>query len=237
MRILALDTAAATGSVALIDGEELIGEYLLNIRATHSERLLPALIRILQDGGWTGSDIEGVAAATGPGSFTGLRIGVATAKALAYTWQKPLIGVTVLEGLAFQVGFAAQWVCTMVDARHGEVYGRLYKMSGLPEPAGDYWAGPVEEFLKQVLDAAAGPICFCGDGAAVYWDRVLEAAGERAVRPASNSMQLRASSIALLGRQKLLAGESHDPLTLAPMYLRLSEAERRLKARCSEGCR
>ena len=235
MRILAIDTATTTGSVALTDGEKVVGEYLLNSRATHSERLLPALMRILEDGEWSGSDIEGLAVATGPGSFTGLRIGVATAKALAYTWQKPLIGVTVLEGLAFQVGFAADWVCSIVDARHGEVYGRLYRINGLPEPVGDYWAGPVAEFLQQVLDAAVGPVCFCGDGAMAYWDIILEAAGERARRPASNSIELRASSIALLGRQKLLAGERHDPLTLAPMYLRLSEAERKLKARCAAG--
>ncbi|HHV94295.1 MAG TPA: tRNA (adenosine(37)-N6)-threonylcarbamoyltransferase complex dimerization subunit type 1 TsaB [Firmicutes bacterium] len=236
MRILAIDTATTTGSVALTDGEQVVGEYLLNIRATHSERLIPALLRLLEDGEWSGDDIEGIAVATGPGSFTGLRIGVATAKALAYAWQKPLVGITVLEGLAFQVGFAAQWVCSMVDARHGEVYGRLYRTEGLPEAAGDYWAGPVEEFLQQVLETAAGPVCFCGDGAAAYWDAVQEAAGKRAVKPVGNSMQLRASSIALLGRERFLAGERDDPLTLAPMYLRLSEAERKLKTRCSAGC-
>ena len=125
----------------------------------------------------------------------------------------------------------------MVDARHGEVYGRLYRINDLPEAAGDYWAGPVDEFLQQVLETASGRICFCGDGAIAYWNRIVEAVGERAIRPASNSMELRASSIALLGRQRLLAGESDDPLTLAPMYLRLSEAERKLKARCSAGCR
>ncbi|NMB46173.1 MAG: tRNA (adenosine(37)-N6)-threonylcarbamoyltransferase complex dimerization subunit type 1 TsaB [Firmicutes bacterium] len=233
MRILAIDTAAATGSVALVDGEQVVGEYLLNIQATHSERLIPALVRILADAAWSGETIDGIAVAIGPGSFTGLRIGVATAKALAYAWQKPLIGVTVLEGLALQVGFAAQWVCSLVDARHGEVYGCLYELEGLPEPATEYWAGPVEGFLEQVLSVARGPMCFVGDGGLAYWDSIVQTVGNEAFRPTSNSMYLRASSIALLGRQRLLAGERHDPLTLAPLYLRLSEAERRLKARRS----
>ncbi|NMB11750.1 MAG: tRNA (adenosine(37)-N6)-threonylcarbamoyltransferase complex dimerization subunit type 1 TsaB [Firmicutes bacterium] len=236
MRVLGIDTATATGSVALIDSEQVVGEYLLSIQATHSERLIPALVRILEDGDWSGESIDGIAVATGPGSFTGLRIGVATAKALAYTWQKPLKGVTVLEGLALQVGFAAQWVCSLVDARHGEVYGCLYRLNGLPEAATGYWAGPVGDFLEEVLAVAKGPVCFTGDGAASYWDIITQRAGDKAVRPTSNSMYLRASSIALLGRQRLLVGERDDPLTLAPLYLRLSEAERRLKERRS-GCR
>lgn len=233
MRVLAIDTATATGSVALVDGQQVVGEYLLNIQATHSERLMPALVRMLEDADTSGDTVDGIAVATGPGSFTGLRIGVATAKSLAYTWQRPLIGITVLEGLALQVGFAAQWVCSLVDARHGEAYGCLYRMDGLPEPATDYWAGPVADFLQQVLTLARGPICFAGDGVTANWDLIAETVGERLIRPTSNSIYLRASSVGLLGRERLLAGERHDPLSLAPLYLRLSEAERRLKARRS----
>ena len=136
MRILGIDTSMATGSVALVEKEQVVAEYLLNIQATHSERLLPTLRRVLRDAGWLGDDLAGIAVALGPGSFTGL-YWAATAKALAYTWQKPLIGVTVLEGLAFQVGFAAQWVCSLVDARHREVYGCLYETEGCPLPSLD----------------------------------------------------------------------------------------------------
>ena len=231
MRILGIDTAMTTGSVALTEGEQVIAEYLLDIQATHSERLLPALDRLLQDTGSGGDDLDGIAVATGPGSFTGLRIGVATAKALAYTWRKPLIGVNVLEGLAFQVGFASKWVCSLVDARHDEVYGCLYEIENLPEAAISPKAGPVEAFVEEVLEIAHGPICFTGDGARAYKDVISELAGERLVTPTSNSMYLRASSISLLGRERLLAGDGHDPLTLAPMYLRLPEAQRRLQAR------
>ncbi|NLJ26005.1 MAG: tRNA (adenosine(37)-N6)-threonylcarbamoyltransferase complex dimerization subunit type 1 TsaB [Firmicutes bacterium] len=231
MRVLGIDTATATGSVALLDGEQVVGEYLLNIQATHSERLLPALVLILEDAGWSGETIDGIAVATGPGSFTGLRIGVATAKALAYTWGKPLIGVTVLEGLAFQVGFAAEWVTSLVDARHGEVYGCLYRVNGIPEMVTQYWAGPIGDFLQEVVAVAQAPICFAGDGAVAYWETITEIVGNGAKRPISNSIHLRASSIALLGRQRLLAGERHDPLALAPLYLRLAEAERKLRAK------
>ena len=111
----------------------MVGEYLLNIRATHSERLIPALLRLLEDGEWSGSDIEGIAVATGPGSFYRLKDRRSCSQGFGLRLEKPLVGITVLEGLAFQVGFAAQWVCSMVDARHGEVYGRLYRMEG---PAG-----------------------------------------------------------------------------------------------------
>jgi tRNA threonylcarbamoyladenosine biosynthesis protein TsaB len=236
MRVLGIDTATATGSVALLDGEQVVGEYLLNIQATHSERLIPALVLVLEDAGWSGKTIDGIAVATGPGSFTGLRIGVATAKALAYTWQKPLIGITVLEGLAFQVGFAAHWVSSLVDARHGEVYGCLYQVNGLPKMATQYWAGPVGDFVRKVVTVTQGPICFAGDGATAYWETIVEIVGSGAKRPISNSMYLRASSIALLGRQRLMAGERDDPLTLAPLYLRLAEAERKLRAK-SSSCR
>mgnify|MGYP000949123752 FL=1 len=231
MQVLGIDTAMSTGSVALIEGEQVIAEYLLNIHATHSERLLPALDRLLQDAGWVGDDVAGIAVATGPGSFTGLRIGVATAKALAYTLRKPLIGVTVLEGLAFQVGFASRWVCSLVDARHQEAYGCLYELNGLPTAATTHRAGPVVELVEEVLAVADGDVCFVGDGALAYGDIISSLAGARMITPTSNSMCLRASSIALLGREHLLAGEQHDPLTLAPLYLRLPEAERRLKAR------
>ena len=86
MRILAIDTSTKTGSAALLDGESLIGEYILNVAMTHSERLLPAIERIMADAGWTGKDLDGIAVARGPGSFTGLRIGMTVAKVLAYLW-------------------------------------------------------------------------------------------------------------------------------------------------------
>ena len=99
--------------------------------------------------------------------------------------------------------------------------------------ATDYWAGPIGEFLQQVVTVAQVPICFAGDGAVSYWGTIDEIVGNGAKRPISNSIYLRASSIALLGRERLLAGERHDPLTLAPLYLRLAEAERKLRAKHS----
>lgn len=233
MRVLAIDTATATGSVALVSGTKLVGEYILNIKATHSERLLPALERVMADAGWTRDEVDGIAVATGPGSFTGLRIGVSTAKTLAYCWKKPLVGITVLEALAWQVGFAASRVCSLVDARRQEVYGCLYDTVGLPRPLVDYWAGPLREFLQTPAFREGGDICFVGDGAEAYCEIISENMGNRVIKPAGNSLQLRASSVALAGSHRLQAGERDDPLTLRPFYLRLSEAERRLQARCA----
>ncbi|NLK08893.1 MAG: tRNA (adenosine(37)-N6)-threonylcarbamoyltransferase complex dimerization subunit type 1 TsaB [Firmicutes bacterium] len=235
MRILGIDTAITTGGAALIEGEQITAEYILNIRATHSERLLPALDRLFKDTGLDGSRLDGIAVALGPGSFTGLRIGTATAKALAYTWDKPLIGVNVLEGLAYQVETFVPWVCSLVDARHDEVYGSLYQVgdgSDVPKAVICPQAAPVRQFVEQVLEiSGVEKICFTGDGAAAYKGLIGDLTKERLVFPGNNNIYLRPSSIAFLGLRHLQAGRQDDPMSLAPMYLRLPEAQRRLEAR------
>ncbi|PYM04330.1 MAG: tRNA (adenosine(37)-N6)-threonylcarbamoyltransferase complex dimerization subunit type 1 TsaB, partial [Candidatus Rokuibacteriota bacterium] len=130
MKVLGLETATLAGGAALIDGDRIVGEYTLNIRVTHSERVMAAVDRLLTDAGWRPSDLEGLAVSIGPGSFTGLRIGVSTAKGLALALGLAVVPVPTLDALAAGLPFAALPVCPILDARKGEVYASLYRWDG-----------------------------------------------------------------------------------------------------------
>ncbi|MFO7266248.1 MAG: tRNA (adenosine(37)-N6)-threonylcarbamoyltransferase complex dimerization subunit type 1 TsaB [Limnochordales bacterium] len=252
MLVLALDTSTATGGVALVEDGRLLGEYVLDVqRTTHSERLLPAVERVLQDAGLgPGRRPDGVAVALGPGSFTGLRIGVMTAKAFSYAWRVPVVGVLTLEALAYQASGATPLACPIMDARNGNVFTGLYDVRG-PEPvavaapalrpARD-WFGKLADGRWREEAAAATPagmegdwmngaVMFCGDGVPLYWDDIVQALGERARRPAPGFELLRTGAVAMLGAARLARGERDDPMRLAPAYLRESEAERKWGAR------
>ena len=130
MRILALESATLAGGAALLDGDVVVGESRTNIALTHSERLMVAVDRLLGDAGWTVKDLEGLAVSVGPGSFTGLRVGIATAKGLAVTLGLPVAPVPTLDALAAILPFADAPVCPLLDARKGEVYCCLYRWRG-----------------------------------------------------------------------------------------------------------
>ena len=122
MRILALETSTLAGSAALLEGGRIVGESLLDVALTHSERLMAMVDRLIQDSGWRATDLEALAVSTGPGSFTGLRIGIATAKGLALALGVPVAPVPTLDALAWNLPFADALVCPLLDARKGEVY-------------------------------------------------------------------------------------------------------------------
>ncbi|NMB17693.1 MAG: tRNA (adenosine(37)-N6)-threonylcarbamoyltransferase complex dimerization subunit type 1 TsaB [Firmicutes bacterium] len=229
MRILALDSSTKTGSAALLDGESVVGEYILNVAMTHSERLLPAIERIMADAGWTGEDLGGIAVTLGPGSFTGLRIGMTTAKILAYLWNISLAGVPTLDALARQGELFAGLVCPLLDARRGEVYGGIYR-------EGRTLKGPLNVPVGELLDCLppGEQVLFLGDGAGKYWPIIQGALGERAVLAPGPNRILRASFVGLLGQEKLIRGEEEDPMTLTPFYLRRSEAEIKWGRMCDQ---
>ena len=131
MRLLALETATLAGGAALLDDGRLVGESRLNIALTHSERLMAVVDRLLQDCGWEISSLRGLAVSIGPGSFTGLRVGAATAKGLALALDLPIAPVPTLDALAATLPFADAPVCPLLDARKGEIYCSLYRWSGV----------------------------------------------------------------------------------------------------------
>ncbi|MBI1811510.1 MAG: tRNA (adenosine(37)-N6)-threonylcarbamoyltransferase complex dimerization subunit type 1 TsaB, partial [Nitrospirae bacterium] len=180
MKILAIDTSTMLGGIAILDESLLIAESRLNVRSTHSERLMTEIERCLKQSGIKISDIDVFAVATGPGSFTGLRIGVSTVKGFSYATGKQIVSVPTLEALAWNFPYSKYPVCTMLDARKKEVYAALFKWEGenFTRLINETSAKP-EEFACDVLRVTHDDkFIFAGEGAALYRDKIIEAMGE-----------------------------------------------------------
>jgi tRNA threonylcarbamoyladenosine biosynthesis protein TsaB len=227
MKLLGVESATLSGGVALLDGDRLLGEITLNIAITHSERLMSAVDRLLADCGLAPADLDGLAVSVGPGSFTGLRVGIATVKALAMALDLPIAAVPTLDALASRLPFADAPVCPILDARKGEVYLSLYRWrGGGMVREWDYLALPPEQAAAR-LDA---PVILLGDGIEACRPWLDRLGADARVAPAAQRMPS-AASVSVLGRAALSAGEGVGADSLAPLYLRPSEAE--LKARRS----
>jgi len=227
MRILAADTSTMSGSLALLDGENLAAEWTLKSAQTHNRRLLKSIDSLLGQTGWTLDSIDAFAVASGPGSFTGLRIGMTTMKTLAWTTRKLYAAVCSLDALAFPLCFSANPVCALLDARKGEVYFALYRPDGkaglrLEVP---YEAISPPRLAKSLISMLSGPAVFCGDGWTAYGDFLKSKLGDLVIEPPSSFHIIRAASVAELARRRLVQGLSEDPKSSAPLYLRPSEAE------------
>jgi tRNA threonylcarbamoyladenosine biosynthesis protein TsaB len=224
VRILAADTSTKTGSVALVEDALLIAEYTLNVSETHSARLLPTIDRVLTDAGIGINEVDGLAIAAGPGSFTGLRIGLATFKGLALAGNKKLVAVPTLDALASSLAFCAQLVCPMLDARMGEVYAALYRFKGSSlERISQDLVVTVEDLFREVDE----PVVVSGDGIPLYRDRIVSVLGDRAIFAHPRFWIPRAVNVAAIALPRLERGESDDIDALAPIYVRQSEAERK----------
>lgn len=223
MKILAVDTSTVSGSVALLDGETLIAEWVLHSAQTHNRRLLKTVEYLLNQAGWNLGQVEGFAVTTGPGSFTGLRIGLTTVKTLAWSLKKPFFGVLSLDALAAPFGFSPLPVCTLLDARRDEFYCALHLPDGKGgvRRIGACEVMPRERVSEQIIE----PTVFCGDGWLVAGDFLRKKLGDLAIGAPGFYHVIRASVVGEIARMKFLAGESEDPLTAVPLYVRLSEAE------------
>ena len=215
MTLLAIETATRQLGVAAIDGERLLASYEVLADHPHAVELPGAVSRVLKDAGTTLEQVEAIVVDIGPGSFTGLRIGLAFVKALAFPTNKPVVGIPSLDVLAANVPFAEGWVSPVLDAKQQNIYTALFQVrDGRPVKQGEYLLGPVDAMLAQVQQASV----FLGDGCARYRDRIL-ARVPRARIAAPELWLPRAATLARLGRGRWLAGERDDPATLVPMYL------------------
>ena len=224
MNVLGIETSTFSASVALVRDDALVCEYVFASGPRHNEVLVSVLGRVLGDCGLGKSDIDAVCVATGPGSFTSLRVGVSTAKTLCYCLGARLAGVSSLEVLAANASWSRNGVCAMIDAGRGEVYCS-FAGSGAEEMSGAEILTPAA-----ACAAAGGTTVFVGSGAAAHADVIRETCGERAVFLPANLNVPRASACALLGKRKLLSGREDDPFALAPFYLRRSGAEERAES-------
>jgi tRNA threonylcarbamoyladenosine biosynthesis protein TsaB len=220
--LLTVDTSTTAGSVAVSRGETLLGEVLLNVKSTHTDRLLLTLRQLLSDTGLQLTDLDALAVVLGPGSFTGLRVGVATVKGLALAMGKPVLGVSTLQTLAMQVPFPRHPLCVLLDARKNEVYVGLYRWEGgRPVPIRPEMVIAPE----QLLEALEGETLFTGDGSVAYRTLISRRIGSRAHFVPWSLHPPRASGAAVLALAALREGGTIPLAQLAPRYIRLSEAE------------
>ena len=225
MLILAFETTAKAGSVALLDENKLLGESYQNTGLTHSQTLMVMAEDLLKQCGKTVSDITAVAVAEGPGSFTGVRIGVAAAKGFAWGGQLPCYGVSTLEAMAETLGIYQGYVCPRMDARRSQVYNALFYVNcGELRRIREDRAISLAE-LGEELKTLTGPIFLVGDGAKLCYT-TLEETVPGLVLPPEHRQHQRASGVAIGAAKKVAAGEAGDANALTPNYLRLSQAER-----------
>ena len=233
MNILAVDTSANVASVALLCGGKLMGEGMLNNKKTHSEKLMPMIDTVLKDSDTDITDIDLFAVANGPGSFTGLRIGVSTVKGLAHAVNKPIVGISTLEGLAFNLFDTDGLISPIMDARRSQVYNAAYRWeNGVFKEVIPPRAIALEDCINDFKNEKK--VYFLGDGVAVHKDKISEQMGERAVFVPANSINQRASSLAVLAEKEAMEGETDDYISLMPFYLRKPQAEREYEEKHKE---
>ena len=231
--ILAVDTSTTSGSMALVEDGRLVSEWTVGDVGTHADWLMRNIGRMLEGSSVTPEALDVLAVASGPGSFTGLRIGVSTVKGLAWALGKKVVGVSTLKALAMNLLYANGPVCPVLDARKKEVYAALYRPSGdgfevlLPERA--IQPAKLLDEIEELFRAGelSAPVYFTGTGLTVYGKAVTERLSEARLAP-EPLWHIRASSVARLALEAAASG-AVEPSALSPVYLRKSEAELKAK--------
>lgn len=229
MKILALDSSGLVASVAVVEDDNMLAEYTVNYKKTHSQTLLPMLDEIVRMTEQDLGTIDAIAVAAGPGSFTGLRIGAATVKGLGLALGKPIIPVPTLEGMAYNCYGTDLLVCPIMDARRNQVYTGLYifekedriRMKSVMEQT----AVGFDE-LAAKLNVLGREVLFLGDGVPVFAEAMKELLRIPYYFAPAHMNRQRAASVAALGKEKFEQGIFEDAADHAPEYLRLSQAER-----------
>lgn len=222
MTILAIDTSNYALGVALFDEEKVLGEYITNMKKNHSVRIMPAIHTLMEDCERIPRDLKKIVVARGPGSYTGIRIGVTIAKTLAWSLNIPLVGISSLEILASGAGrYFNGYISPIFDARRGQVYTGLYHYeNGQLVSVEEDKLVMLEDWVKQ-LKTASKPILFIGNDLAIHQSTIQAAMGPQAVYAAITEHNPRPSELAALGKSK----DGEDIHSFVPNYIRLAEAE------------
>ena len=236
MKLLMIDTSTIVATAAVLDVDRLIAETIVNYKKKHSEKMLPSIDHMLQDSGLGLKDFDVFGVVNGPGSFTGLRIGMATAKGFAQALNKPMVTVSTLEALAANVCASDSTICPIIDAQRGQVYVALYQSDGeSAEPSlkitmaeGVYDVDTLSRKLKDLNQ----PVMLLGDGLKKYGKQLLEAVPNACAAPAFLAMN-RASSAAYVGLKKIQQGKTVSCFQADLNYLRKSSAEEQREKKLS----
>jgi tRNA threonylcarbamoyladenosine biosynthesis protein TsaB len=225
LKILGIESSSLVASVAIVTDDCLTAEYTVNYKKTHSQTLLPMLDQIVSMVEEDLSKLDAIAVSAGPGSFTGLRIGAATAKGLGLALEKPLIAVPTLAGTAYNLYGTDRLICPIMDARRNQVYNGLYRFRDHFETVTPQRALAIEELIRDLNDRREAVI-FLGDGVPVFQKAIAEKLlVPFSFAPAQSNRQ-RAASVAALGGEYLKEGKTVSAADFAPEYLRKSQAER-----------
>ncbi|MBQ7867486.1 MAG: tRNA (adenosine(37)-N6)-threonylcarbamoyltransferase complex dimerization subunit type 1 TsaB [Clostridia bacterium] len=225
MNILAVDTSGPVAGVAVLRDGEVAYEGAAVNKLTHSVNLMPMIEEALGRSGLDVSAIDLYACVTGPGSFTGVRIGVSAVKGMAHGAGKPCVGVDALEALASGVCMNDMLLCPIQDARAGQVYGAAFLPGMPPVRVLDNMAEKLPAFIEKALEVAGDrKLCFIGDGVKTYRKAIIEILGERAAFAPAHMSYLRPAAAAVLAHEH--QADQVDYLTLMPVYLRAPQAER-----------
>jgi tRNA threonylcarbamoyladenosine biosynthesis protein TsaB len=242
MKCLAIDTTTDISSIALVDEAGVLGEYNFAHQMDLSRRLMPNIVSLLKDCGLRVRDLEAIGVSLGPGSFTGLRIGVVTAKILAHVLRIPIAGVVSLDLLAEQFSYLEQHIiCPLIRVRKGEVYHAFYQTCrGKIERMSNYEASPIQhviessrEILSSTSSAKSEPeqrLIFCGDGLPDNIETLTHALGEIAVFAPSWLSYPKASLIGAIALERIRTGKADDAMSLVPFYIRRSAPEVRMES-------
>lgn len=230
MKVLAVDTSSVVATCAVVDEEKVLGEFTLNQDMTHSEKLIPMIKVVMDSLGLRPEDIDLFAAAVGPGSFTGLRIGLATIKGLAHVVDKPVLGISTLEALAFNIPWG-DTIIPIMDARRDRVFTGIYRWeNGILLNVLEPTIFEVDELLD-FIDDNYEMVMFNGDGTNVFKERIMDRLLDKALFAPVSLNMARASSVGELALNKWNTGERENYFELVPDYLRESQAQRELKKR------
>ena len=225
MKVLAIDTSGPNCSVAVLDEQKVIGSFTINIGKTHSETLLPLVDELLKFIGLELSEIDIFACCIGPGSFTGIRIGISTIKGFALSLNKPVISISALEGLAYNVTHFDGIICSILNANNNNVYSALYKLEGYPKMTEDYFTDSIDSLIEEIKKKKE-KVLFIGDGAIAYKEKIQNKLSEQAIFVSHHLNEQSSVSIARAALYKYSKGDVGDAFNIQPLYLRKSQAER-----------
>ena len=227
MKILAVDTASKSCSVAVTDNVSVLALQTIISDQTHSRHLMVMIDKVMELSRVKPSDIDGFAVSTGPGTFTGLRIGISSVKGLAAALNKPVTGVSSLDTLAMQTACYSYVICPMMDARRGEVYCARYRLTGCGFKTGVLTKETDGKVLapNKAIDGIGEPCMFVGEGASLYHKIIEDKLGNMAFFASPGQNTTCASTVAYLGLNQFKNNVFGDPEAIAPHYIRRSDAE------------